>query len=45
MLAIDGDMHHIRVRFVKGVLAGMAARDLHQYVTGEEQRRQERKVG
>ncbi len=36
MFQIDVDMHEIRVRFVRGVLANLQPNDLHSFVTGEE---------
>lgn len=42
MFQIDGQMHEIRVRFVRGLLANLQATELHEFVTGEEKLEQRR---
>ena len=37
MTDIESTMHEIRLRFVRGLLAGMGPRELHEFVTGDEE--------
>lgn len=42
MIEVNGTMHELRRRFVRGLLAGLAPDDLHAYVTGRFEDEEER---
>lgn len=42
MIEVNGNMHDVRRRFVRGLLDGLGAEELHAFVTGAERQAKEK---